>query len=319
MTTTTTHATTTADTFEYVTADELRELLDDTPHPDELDEALACLPLDLEALHAHMTTITASRHAASTAEAISVVHEAIQACALPGHVIGAEFAALIDRAILTAGQLKKAAAAHDRAALLANLAEGIRTRDAAGLAVALGMAPFSSRAYVEHLRALADATEPGEPNDAERLRAEQIKALQASATPGTVLDDELAGAILDGLTAWSAIQNETPQQRAIREAFAEARRLIDLHGDDDPRAFSAIIKAVNLQDPGCTDAKLKECGIHLPKPDRCTADGVPMYSLEAVAAALDADPEELLVKARELEAHGLGVLHTDITNTHTLQ
>lgn len=307
MTTTTTHATTTADTFEYVTADELRELLDDTPHPDELDEALACLPLDLEAFHAHMTTITANRTAASPAEAVSVVHEAIQACALPGHVIGAEFAALIDRAILTAGQLKKAAAAHDRAALLADLAEGIRTRDAAGLAVALGMAPFSSRAYVEHLRALADATEPGEPNDPERLRAEQVKALQASATPGTVLDDELAGAILDGLTAWSAIQNEMPQKRAIREAFAEARRLIDLHGDDDPRAFSAIIKAIELQDPGCCDRKLAECGITLPKPTHCNAKGEGLLTLEQVADALGANPDDLMPALEEMEAAGLDV------------
>lgn len=134
-----------------------------------------------------------------------------------------------------------------------------------------------------------------------------------------MLDDELAGAILDGLNTWSAIQSETPQQRAIREAFTEARRLIDLHGDDDPRAFSAIIKAVNLQDPGCTDRMLAESGIHLPKPDRCADDGTPLYSLDAVASALGADPEQLEEHARELEAHGLGVLHADITNTHTLQ
>lgn len=314
---TTDTTTTPADTFEYTSADELRELLDDTPHPDEIDEALACLPLDLEAFHAHMTTITANRTAASPAEAVSVVHEAIQACALPGHVIGAEFAALIDRAILTAGQLTKAAAAHDRAALLADLAEGIRTRDAEGLAVALGMAPFSSRAYVEKLQALADATDPSEPNDPERLRAEQVKALQASATPGTVLDDELAGAILDALNTWHAIQTETPAQKASREAFAEARRLMDLHGDDDPRTFDAVIKAIELQDPGCCGRMLKECGITLPKPDRCTDDGTPLFSLEAVADALGADPEELLVKARELEGFGLGTLHT--TNTHALQ
>ena len=50
----------TAETFEYTTADELRELLDDTPHPDEIDEALACLPLDLEAFHARMTAAIAA-------------------------------------------------------------------------------------------------------------------------------------------------------------------------------------------------------------------------------------------------------------------
>ena len=210
MTTNTTTVNTTHEMATHTTADELRDLLADTPHPDELDEALACLPLDLEAFHARMAAAVASRAAASPAEAVSVVHEAIQACALPGHVIGHEFAALIDRAILTACQLKKAAAEHDRAELLADLAEGVRTSDADSLAVALGMAPFSSRAYVERLRTLADTTEPGEPTDPDRLRAEQMEALKASATPGTVLDDELAGAILDALNAWSAIKTETP-------------------------------------------------------------------------------------------------------------
>lgn len=297
----------TAETFEYTTVDELRDLLADTPHPDELDEALACLPLDLEAFHARMTAAVASRTAASPAEAVSVVRDAVKACALPGHVIGDEFAALIDRAILTACQLKKAAAEHDRAELLADLAEGIRTCDAAGLAVALGMAPFSSRAYVEHLRTLADATDPSEPNDPDRLRAEQVKALQASALPGTVLDDELAGAILDALNAWSAIQTETPQQRAIREAFAEARRLIDQYGDDDPRAFAAIIKAVELQDPGCCDRKLAECGIHLPKPTLVNDKGEGLFSLEQVAEALGADPDDLVPVLEEMEAAGLDV------------
>jgi hypothetical protein len=63
---------------------------------------------------------------------------------------------------------------------------------------------------------------------------------------------------------------------------------------------------------------LKESGIHLPKPDRCTDDGAPLFNLEAVADALGADPEELLVKARELEGFGLGSLHTT-TSTHALQ
>ena len=46
--------------------------------------------------------------------------------------------------------------------------------------------------------------------------------------------------------------------------------------------------------------------------------GAALLALDAVAAALNADPEELLVKARELEGFGLGVLHTN-TNTHALQ
>lgn len=309
---------TTPEAAAYTTADELRDLLADAPHPDDLDEALACLPIDLEAFHARMAVAVASRAAASPAEAVSVVHEAIQACALPGHVIGAEFAALIDRAILTACQLKKAAE-HDRAELLADLAEGVRTSDADSLAVALGMAPFSSRAYVERLRTLADATEPGEPTDPDRLRAEQMEALKASATPGTVLDDELAGAILDALNAWSAIKTETPEQRAIREAFAEARRLIDLYGEEDHRAFAAIIKAVNLKAPGFLAAGLKDCGITMPAPTHCAEDGTQLYSLEAVADALGADVGDLEAIAEEMEAVGLEVRHAGPAAVHPLQ
>lgn len=288
----------TAETFEYTTADELRELLDDTPHPDEIDEALACLPLDLEAFHARMTAAVASRTAASPAEAVSVVRDAVKACALPGHVIGDEFAALIDRAILTACQLKKAAAEHDRAELLADLKACSANRDADGLAVALGMAPFSIRAYIERLEAVPEA---------DRTRDVQTEALKASALPGTVLDDELACAIVDALSAWSATLAETPEQRAIREAFAEARRLIDQFGEDDPRAFAAIIKAVELQDPGCCDRKLAECGIHLPTPTHCNDKGEGLFSLEQVAEALGADPDDLVPVLEEMEAAGMDV------------
>lgn len=205
--------------------------------------------------------------------------------------------------------------ADDLAVLLREL---VAADDLDGLALALKLVRYSPGYYVEHLRALADATDPSEPNDPDRLRAEQVKALQASAKPGAVLGDELAGAAVDAMQAWGRLHAETPHQKAIREAFKAARALVDQHGEDDPRAFAAIIHAVNLQDPGFVDEKLKECGIHLPKPGRCDEDGTPLFSLEAVADALDADPEELLVKARELEAHGLGILHTT-TNTHTLQ
>lgn len=190
--------------------------------------------------------------------------------------------------------------------------------DLDGLALALRLVPYCPGYYAKRLRALADATDPTEPHDHARLRHEQVKALQASTRPGQVLGDELAGAVLDALQAWATLHAETPHQRAVREAFREARRLIDLHGDEDPRAFAAIVRAVNLQDPGFIDAKLKESGIHLPKPDRCADDGTPLYSLDAVADALGAEPEELLVQAREMEAHGLGVLHA-AGNTHALQ
>jgi hypothetical protein len=202
--------------------------------------------------------------------------------------------------------------------LCALLGELVTADDLDGLALALKLVPYSPGYYVEHLRALADATDPGELNDPDRLRAEQVKALQASAKPGAVLGDELAGAVVDAMQAWGTLHAETPHQKAVREAFKAARALIDRHGEEDPRAFAAIVHAVNLQNPAFIDEKLKECGIHLPKPDRCTEDGTPLFSLEAVADALGADPEELLVKARELEGLGLGVLHTT-TNTHVLQ
>ena len=134
-----------------------------------------------------------------------------------------------------------------------------------------------------------------------------------------MLDDELAGAILDALNAWSAIQTETPEQRAIREAFAEARRLIDLHGEEDHRAFHAIVTAVNLQDPGFMAAKLKECGITMPTPTHCTAEGEPLYSLAAVADSLGADVGDLEAIAEEMEAVGLEVRHAGPAAVHTLQ
>lgn len=203
--------------------------------------------------------------------------------------------------------------------LCALLGELVAAEDLDGLACALRLVPYCPGYYVEHLRALADATEPGEPNDRERLRAEQVKALQASAKPGEVLGDELAGAAVDAMQAWGRLHAETPHQKAVREAFKAARALIDLHGEDDPRAFAAIVKAVNLENPEFMDRALKDSGIHLPAPDRCTDGGVPLYSLGAIAKALDADPEELLVKARELEGFGLGVLQADTAAVHTLQ
>lgn len=203
--------------------------------------------------------------------------------------------------------------------LCALLRELVAADDLDGLALALKLVQYSPGYYVEHLRALADAADPGELNDPERLRAEQVKALQASAKPGAVLGDELAGAAVDAMQAWGRLHAETPHQKAIREAFKAARALVDQHGEDDPRALGAIVHAVRLQDPGFIDKKLKECGIHLPAPDRCTAEGTPLYSLGAIAKALDADPEELLVKAREMQEHGLGVLHDGAATVHTLQ
>lgn len=292
------------DTFPYTTAADFRAVLNDHPTLPELEELMDCAPVDLDAFNDRMEGIVAHKDSASPAESREAVHAALMACALPGHVVDAEFATLIHQAIVVAGKRTRA----DRAVLLAALAEAIRTRDADSLVLALGMAPYSSGAYVERLRALADATDPSEPNDAERLRRDQVSALQASAT--APMDDEMAGAICDALQAWNTVRSETPQQKAIREAFTDARTLRDTLGEDDPRTFAAVVKALNLQDPGCTDRMMAECGIHLQTPDRCTPEGEPLFSLEAVADALGADPEELLVQAQKLEGFGLVALHT---------
>jgi hypothetical protein len=203
--------------------------------------------------------------------------------------------------------------------LCALLCELVAADDLKGLELALfKLARHDGRAYVEKLQALADAAEPDKPHDADAVRAEKVRVLVDCPKPGHVIGVELAGAVVDAVEHWHRLNTEMPHQKAVREAFKAARTLMDQHGDEDPRTFSAIIKAVNLQDPGFIDAKLKECGVHLPKPDRCADDGTPLFSLEAVAAALDADPDELLDHARELEAHGLGVLHVG-ANTHRLQ
>jgi hypothetical protein len=241
----------------------------------------------------------------------------IRACTRPG---------MTDAQARTVGDLLGALAdAEAEAADIpdADLCELLRelaaSDDLAGLELALfKLAPHDGAAYVEKLQALANAAEPGQPHDADAVRAEQINALMNSPKPGRVIGADLAGAVVDAVQAWHRLKTDTPHRKAIREAFAHARALMDQHGEDDPRAFAAVIKAVNLQDPGCTDRMLKECGITLPKPDRCADDGTPLFSLNAVADALGADPEELLVKARELESLGLGAMHT-ATDTHTLQ
>jgi hypothetical protein len=316
MNTTSAIATASTDTMnDHITAETLEAILQ-APTIFELDDAMLSLPIDIPAFHGRMQAIAATDPRPSPVEARQAITEALQACALPGRIVNALFASMIDRAITTLGRLRKEHA-EECAELLEDLRAAVAADDEVNLAVALGMAPFSSRAYVESLRTLADATDPAELNEPVRLRAEQMRALKDAAT--APMDDELAGAILDALNAWATLTNETPEAKAIRQAFAEARRLIDLHGEDDPRAFAAIMHAVNLQNPAFIDEALKDSGIHLPTPDRCTDDGEPLYSLEAIASALDADPEDLLDCAREMEAHGLGVLHADTATTHTLQ
>lgn len=203
--------------------------------------------------------------------------------------------------------------AAELAALLGELAAA---GDAAGLRLALLLAPYDGTAYADRLQDMADAADAGELADRAAVRAEQVRALMASPKPGRVVTEELAGAVVDAMEAWHRLKTETPEQRAIREAFAEARRLIDLHGEEDPRAFAAIIRAVELQDPGCCDRMLKADGITMPTPTHCTADGEPLYSLEAVADALGADVADLEAIAEDMEAAGLTVRHQPAGSLH---
>lgn len=125
--------------------------------------------------------------------------------------------------------------------------------------------------------------------------------------PGRVIGPVTAEAILDGIEAWRRLTTETPEQRAIREAFAHARALMDQHGEDDPRTMDAVIKALALQDPGCCARMLAQGGVTMPAPTHCTADGAPLYSLEAVADARGADVAKLQAVAEDMEEVGLDV------------
>lgn len=315
MNTTSAIATASTDTMNaYVTENELRDLLQAGPTIEQFEAVIPRLPCDLR----QFSDLLADLHGNTEAEARQAIQKALQACARPGCTIGDNFAALIDQTLTGHAAARTGTYAEERAFLLEDLREAVAADDEAGLAVALGMAPFSSSTYAASLRTLADAMNPDELADPERVQAARVRALRGAATQP--LDDELIGAILTALDAWAVLTSETPHQKAVRAAFKAARALVDLHGEDDPRAFDAIVKAVNLQDPGFVDAKLKECGIQMPAPDRCTADGVPLYSLDALAAALDADPDDLEERARELEALGIGgVVRVAGDNTHTLQ
>ena len=203
--------------------------------------------------------------------------------------------------------------------LCAVLRELSAAGDADGLLLALTLSPHDSTAYAGRLRALADAADPAQPADATAARTELARILMDCPKPGYTIGEELACAIVDGLEAWRRLTTETPEQRAIREAFAEARRLVDTLGEEDPRAFAAIIRAVELQDPGCCARMLAQGGITMPAPTHCAEDGTQLYSLEAVADALGADVGDLEAIAEEMEAVGLEVRHAGPAAVHTLQ
>lgn len=199
------------------------------------------------------------------------------------------------------------------AALLRDLAAD---GDVEGLALALTLSPHDGHAYIARLRELVAAADPAQPADVTAARAELARILMACPKPGRVIGPVTAEAILDGIEAWRRLTTETPEQRAIREAFAHARALMDQHGQDDPRTMDAVIKALELQDPGCCARMLAQGGITMPAPTHCTAEGAPLYSLGAVADALGADVGELQAIAEDMEAVGLDMRRTVAGRLH---
>ncbi|MDQ5898945.1 MAG: hypothetical protein QG612_3031 [Pseudomonadota bacterium] len=194
-----------------------------------------------------------------------------------------------------------------------DLAELLRELAADGdqeeLVIALEVCPHDAPAYVAKLRELVETGDPSDtrPADPAAVRAEQIRALLACPKPGHTLTPGLAAAIVDAMAAWHRLKVETAEQRAIREAFARAHALMGQRGDRDPRTMDAVIKALELQDPGCCARMLAQGGLTMPTPTHCTAEGEPLYSLESLADALGADAGDLVAIAEELEAVGLEV------------
>jgi hypothetical protein len=111
------------------------------------------------------------------------------------------------------------------------------------------------------------------------------------------------------MSRWYELRKETPEQRALREAFAQARHLMDTLGDEHPKTHAAVIHAIELQDPGCCARMAAECGIPLPEPDYCGDDGQPLYSTQAIAKAFDVPHEQVIADAERLMGDGLSV-HT---------
>ena len=185
--------------------------------------------------------------------------------------------------------------------------------DVEGLALALHEGPADPDRYAAHVRELVESIGVADCDD---LGALKVRAVMAAAKPGCVIGEELAGAIVDAIDAWARLKVETPEQRAIREAFNEARRLMDLHGDRDPRTMDAVIKALELQDPGGCARMLAQGGITMPAPTHCAEDGTRLYSLDSIADALGANVGELQAVAEDMEAVGLDMRRTVAGRLH---
>lgn len=150
------------------------------------------------------------------------------------------------------------------------------------------------------LRAAAEILRDGDPSE-ETAQAYRLAVVECG-VPAEAVD-----AYLLAMSRWYELRNETPEQRAIREAFAEARHLMDTLGDDHPKTHAAVIHAIELQDPGCCARMAAKCGISLPEPDYCGDDGQPLYSTQAIAKALDVPHEQVVADVERLIGEGLSV------------
>lgn len=186
-----------------------------------------------------------------------------------------------------------------------NIPDAIAAGTIESMRAMLYRCPVNWRAYIAALRACADAADPTAPVEPERVQATRIRLIRESAVPGHTIDAATAADIAE--LADRLIDTMQAQEAKKQAAFAEARRLIDLHGDTDHRAMLAIIHAVNLQDPAFMDRALAESGIPMPKATHCNEAGEPLFSLDAIAEALHADPDDLVEIAAEMESVGLDV------------
>jgi hypothetical protein len=123
-----------------------------------------------------------------------------------------------------------------------------------------------------------------------------------------------AGVPPEALAAWADAtvrlrdrQAETPEQRTLRKARADALRLVDELGEDDPEAMLAIIRFVNLTDPGACERMAAECGIKLPTPSSCNAIGEPLYSSQDLAVALGLPYAEMVAAIQALPDEDRGI------------
>ncbi len=106
---------------------------------------------------------------------------------------------------------------------------------------------------------------------------------------------------------------KTPTTQQLQAELAEARRLIDLQGENHPAALLAMVRAIYLADPGFMDRELAESGIALPTATHCTADGAPLYSASQVAQAVRRPVQEVQDTIAELAECGGLQLHAGQT------